>query len=61
MNPAGDYPLHPDPEQNQGIQQWTAKVSRVRLGLDSFSDGEHEPPLSKPRPAFFPFFSAPFL
>jgi hypothetical protein len=25
MNPAGDYPLHPDPDQNQGIAQWTAK------------------------------------
>ncbi|KAI7844182.1 hypothetical protein COHA_002317 [Chlorella ohadii] len=22
MNPAGDYPLHPDPEQNRGIAQW---------------------------------------
>jgi hypothetical protein len=21
MNPAGDYPLHPDPDQNQGIVQ----------------------------------------
>ncbi|GAB4818794.1 hypothetical protein N2152v2_005840 [Parachlorella kessleri] len=29
MNPAGDYPLHPDPEQNQGIAQWTAKNRKV--------------------------------
>lgn len=24
MNPAGDYPLHPDPSQNKGIADWTA-------------------------------------
>lgn len=23
MNPAGDYPLHPNPEENPGIADWT--------------------------------------
>lgn len=26
MNPAGDYPLHPDPSQNKTIADWTAQV-----------------------------------
>lgn len=29
MNPAGDYPLHPIPEENPGIAQWTAKNRTV--------------------------------
>ena len=33
MNPAGDYPLHPDPDQNQGIAQWAAK-NRSLNGAD---------------------------
>ncbi|EFN54781.1 hypothetical protein CHLNCDRAFT_58054 [Chlorella variabilis] len=33
MNPAGDYPLHPDPEQNQGIGQWT-RANRNLDGAD---------------------------
>ena len=31
--PAGDYPLHPDPEQNQGIGQWT-RANRNLDGAD---------------------------
>ena len=30
MNPVGDYPLHPDPDQNQGIAQWAAKNRSVK-------------------------------
>lgn len=33
MNPAGDYPLHPDPEQNQGIADW-ARANRPLNGAD---------------------------